>query len=490
MYRKIIILLLTVIAVGTLSSYSLNEFHYGHKLNTLDASAVSMGNTGTAGSSNPLGITLNAINALNQNKTLAFETTINANKIEDKRSFPMYNFFDSYINESTYTAQENIFYNIGVAVTSKYEFDKYNRLGVGFYMIPKYSFAGGYDEEVRNNGSSNDDAFPAKIAINKIDNEGAIYAYGLSLAYQYSFDNLNYLRSLALGANVEMLDGNAESTKTIRFTDWAHDAAGYGVLADLEEKYDRDLSGIATQFSMNYEVNHRATFAFVYNPTTTIEVDATNKLNTYLTYADSTQLFTPVLTDLDSLKIDNMLNDYDLPSSYKVAFQLRPRNVLKTTFNVEAELVRWSETNDLFEDKFNYYLGIEHKFIETVPVRLGFSSTNSYDIAYDRFAEVLQAENGSTYTVDRAYMYAVEMMTPTVSLGTGFEFSKSLRADIGFSYSFRKFETLDLFMDEYYINDDIWLNSFYLPLTNRDWSNPDTVKENIFDFMFSLTLDL
>ena len=80
-------------------------------------------------------------------------------------------------------------------------------------------------------------------------------------------------------------------------------------------------------------------------------------------------------------------------------------------------------------------------------------------------------------------------MTPAVALGTGFQFSNSLRADLGFTYSFRKYETLDLFMDEYYENSSLWPNT-HINLQNRDWSNPDTVKENIFDFMFSLTLDI
>ncbi len=472
MYRKIIFLLLTVMAVGTLSSYSLNEFHYGYKLNTFDATAVSMGNTGTAGSSNPFGITLNAINLLNQGNTIAFETSVNASKVEDKRSIPMYNSFNSYINESTYTAQEAIFYNVATAITAKYQLDQANSLGFGLYMTPKYSFAGEYNEEVRNNDNSNDDNFPAKIAINKIDNEGALYAYGLALAYKYSFNNLTYLRSLALGANIEMLSGNADSDKTIRFTDWAHATAGYGNLPDYEEKYRRDLTGLATQFSMNYEMNHRATFSLVFSPKTTIEVDGTNSFNSYLTYADSTVMQDYVLTGADSLKHQMMVADYDLPSTFKLAFQLKPRNVLKTTFNVEAELVRWSETNKLFEDKFNYYLGVEHKIIETVPVRLGFSSTQSYDIAYDN-----------------EYAYAVELMTPSVAFGTGFEISNSLRADLGFTYSFRKYETLDLFMDEYYDYSSLWPNT-HIDLQNRDWSNPDTVKENIFDFMFSLTLDI
>ncbi len=472
MYRKIIFLLLTVMAVGTLSSYSLNEFHYGYKLNTYDATAVSMGNTGTAGSSNPFGITLNAINSLNQENTFAFETSINASKVEDKRSIPMYNSFNSYINESTYTAQEEIFYNLAAALTFKQQLNKANSIGFGLYMTPKYSFAGDYNEEVRNNDNSNDDNFPAKIAINSIDNEGNLYAYGFSMAYKYSFENLTYLKSLALGANIEMLTGNAKSDKTIRFTDWAHTTAGYGNLPDYQEKYDRDLSGIASQLSMNYQLNHRATFSLVYSPKTTIEVDASSSINNYLTFADSTSMLDYTYTGADSLKHEMMMADYDLPSSFKLAFQLKPRNVLKTTFNVEAELVRWSETNKLFEDKFNYYLGVEHKIIETVPVRLGFSSTQSYDIAYDN-----------------EYAYAVELMTPSVALGTGFEISKSLRADLGFTYGFRKFETLDLFMDEYYDYSSLWPNT-HINLQNRDWSNPDTVKENIFDFMFSLTLDI
>lgn len=473
MYRKNIILLLIVLTVGILSGYSLNEFHYGYKLNTFDATAVSLGNTGTAGSSNPFGITLNAINTLNQAGEFGFETSINSAKVEDKRSIPMYNSFNSYINESTYTAQENINYNLGVAITYNYKFeDKKSRVGFGLYTAPKYSFIGDYNEEVRNNDNSNDDNYPAKIAVNKIKNKGSLMAYGAALAYQHSFDNMKYLKNLAIGVNLELLDGNAKSTKSIRFTDWAHNRAGYGILPDYEEVYDRDLSGFATQFSINYEVNHRTTLAFVFNPKVTIDVDATSRLNTIKTYADSIVVEPLAVVGADLLKKDIMLADYDLPSAYKLALQFKPRNILKTTFNVEAELVRWSETNKLFEDKFNYYLGVEHKIIETVPVRMGFSSTHSYDIAYDD-----------------EFSYAVELMTPTVALGTGFEFSNRLRADLGFTYAFRKYETLDLFMDEYYDYPALWPNT-HINLKNRDWSNPDTVKENTFDFMFSLTLDL
>ena len=471
MYRKNIILLLTVLTVGMLSGYSLNEFHYGYKLNTFDATAVSLGNTGTAGSSNPFGITLNAINTLNQNGTFGFETSLNAAKVEDKRSFPMYNSFNSYINESTYTAEESINYNLGAAITYKLNINDANHLGFGLYTAPKHSFVGDYNEEVRNNRGSNDDEFPEKIAVNRIKNRGNLMAYGVALAYKASLD-MPYLKSLAIGANIEMLDGNAKSTKSVRFTDWAHNAAGYGVLPDYELVYDRDLSGFTAQIGMNYEVNHRTTLAFVFNPKTAIEVDATSRLNRFKTYVDSTHTYDFAMTGADSLKHAVMLNDYDLPSSYKFAVQFKPRNILKTTFNVEAELVRWSETNKLFSDKYNYYLGIEHKIIETIPVRMGFSSVNSYEIAYDD-----------------EYAYAVELMTPTVALGTGFEFSNRLRADFGFTYSFRTYETLDLFPDEYYKYPALWPNT-HISLTNRDWGNPDTVKENIFDFMFSLTLDL
>jgi len=77
------------------------------------------------------------------------------------------------------------------------------------------------------------------------------------------------------------------------------------------------------------------------------------------------------------------------------------------------------------------------------------------------------------------------ILTPKVSAGSGFAITKNLGVDLGFGYSWREYEAQDLFKDSYY-NDKLysgsstyalWPNS-YINLADRDWRNPDKIREN------------
>ncbi len=111
-----------------------------------------------------------------------------------------------------------------------------------------------------------------------------------------------------------------------------------------------------------------------------------------------------------------------------------------------------------------------------MPLRLGFQATNSYLLFPDGGVDL----NGEPFKP-----MVKKIITPMITGGSGFEITKGLNVDLGFGYGFREYQALDLFPDGYY-NDKTYTGSAnytlwprgYIDLVDRDWGNPDKVKEN------------
>ena len=78
--------------------------------------------------------------------------------------------------------------------------------------------------------------------------------------------------------------------------------------------------------------------------------------------------------------------------------------------------------------------------------------------------------------------------------GSSIPLTDKLHLDLGFGYSWREYEALDLFRDSYY--DDrhytgensyqLWPNQ-HIALTDRGWENPDKVRESNISLSTSLS---
>ena len=69
--------------------------------------------------------------------------------------------------------------------------------------------------------------------------------------------------------------------------------------------------------------------------------------------------------------------------------------------------------------------------------------------------------------------------------GSSIKLMDNLKIDLGFGYTWREYEAVDMFGDAYY-NDKqytgsssyvLWPNS-HITLKNRGWENPDKIREN------------
>ncbi|HOU72640.1 MAG TPA: hypothetical protein PLB85_04585, partial [Candidatus Syntrophosphaera sp.] len=172
--------------------------------------------------------------------------------------------------------------------------------------------------------------------------------------------------------------------------------------------------------------------------------------------------------------------DYILPSEISLGLNYQPRNMLmRTRFNLETQWVKFSDISTHYEDCLNFSAGVEHHITNRLPLRLGFSSENSYL----RFVE----PDGA--------IIARKIITPTVTGGSSIILADNLSLDLGIGYSWREYEALDLFKDSFY-NDKhytgnntylLWPNQ-YIVLSDRGWENPDKVRESNVSLSASLSV--
>ncbi|MDI9571699.1 MAG: hypothetical protein QM209_00790, partial [Candidatus Cloacimonadota bacterium] len=169
--------------------------------------------------------------------------------------------------------------------------------------------------------------------------------------------------------------------------------------------------------------------------------------------------------------------DYKLPTQIRFGFVYTPRNVVRTEFNMDIEYVAYSEINKRYDDVMNFYVGVEHQVVNFLPLRLGFQAVNNWYFTTEEGTD----ENNNPITL----YHTTKILTPMITGGSSIKLMDNLKIDLGFGYTWREYEAVDMFGDAYY-NDKqytgsssyvLWPNS-HITLKNRGWENPDKIREN------------
>jgi hypothetical protein len=169
--------------------------------------------------------------------------------------------------------------------------------------------------------------------------------------------------------------------------------------------------------------------------------------------------------------------DYKLPTQIRFGFVYTPRNVVRTEFNMDIEYVAYSEINKRYDDVMNFYAGVEHQVVNFLPLRLGFQAVNNWYFTTEEGTD----ENNNPITL----YHTTKILTPMITGGSSIKLMDNLKIDLGFGYTWREYEAVDMFGDAYY-NDKqytgsssyvLWPNS-HITLKNRGWENPDKIREN------------
>jgi len=458
-----------VTAVFFLNAYSILDMNGGNRVFSGDARLLSMGSAGVFNPGMPGAISENPglIGYASEGITLQLGTLITHNS--ETRSIPMYNFFDGYINDANYVSNSDFYEDLTGSISYRHQLDKV-AVGINLGWKPLLDFNSDYEEQVRNDGNTDSgnsgdnspDGYPPIIAKNILYSQGQLGGVTAGLGF-------NWDERVSLGFQVQQLSGNWESVSRIRWTEAARELAGdledreIEINGDFEESYRYSLGAA-------FRLNERLGLGVAMHLKNELARDIYGRWNEVASEEVYWDTFS-VAGILDTLmwqdKLEQDYGKYVIPATYRVGLQYRPRNVWETRFNFDLELVQYSDINKRFDDITNFYLGVEHKINQKLPLRFGFNYKTSYHI--------FEAEG---------YEFAGKVTKPAFSAGTGFSVMSVINLDLGIEYSLRKYEQIDLFPDSYYDHDGLWNE---IEPIDRDWSNPDQVNESLITLQASIT---
>jgi len=454
MRKRFIFAVLTLLLfLSNLTAYSLYDLFLGTEIPYHDARVGAMGGTGVAGGFTLMDSSINPANLyyLSDNTTVAFSYSLIKNS--SSRAIPLWNFFDSYMDESTYARDESFYNELAMGLRYGFYISE-AKINLALSMRPIVNLGASYEEEVRNFSGSDDDTYPLILAKNFIDSDGMLNSYNflLNFGMPLPFDD----SSFSVGAELIYAHGKHDLDRRIVWTDVA--LAAVDSLTDRVSAYHNKMDGIGTKFGLSAQVYERLRVGFAFTPKMSLKYEGSS----YHTYWDDTA--TKIVTVADTL------DKYILPQSMRFGILYMPRNPYRTNFQLDFEIISYSqlnviypenpENNKLFYDGYALYVGMEHYVGKAIPLRIGFSHKTAK-----------QNRN---------------LALPSVSIGTGFEILNNLQLDISGEYGTREYIDLDLFPDSVYMISNLWGAGYVQPKDRGD-DNPDKVSESFLKVFTSLS---
>ena len=403
--NKVILLALCVLIVSNIFAYSIFDLRYGSEVPHHDARVAALGGTGVAGGFTLMDASINPANMYFLGDKYGAQFTYSLIKNSENRALPLWNFFDSYIDESTFARNESFYNEVSVGAFYGLPLGD-SKLSFAFLYRPVMNFGADYYEEMRNDQSSDMDSYPPIIAKNFIESEGLLNSYNLLLNWgmPVCFGRIVDDCIISFGTEISFLKGEHKYDTRIHWTELAHERAGAGVLPDSLYKYQNKIDGVSFKFGLNSQLNQRVRLGFAYTPKATLNQDAS-----FVTVKSANSDDFRNLPDKSKIET----GDFILPTKYRFGVLFQPRNPFKTNFHVDFELIQNSEINKFFDNGYAFHVGMEHYVGRAVPMRLGFSH--------------------QTAKQDRG------IALPSVSLGTSFPVMQNLQLDLAGTYGKRDY---------------------------------------------------
>ncbi|MCD4827887.1 MAG: hypothetical protein K8R90_00460 [Candidatus Cloacimonetes bacterium] len=443
--------ILCLLLAANIAAYSLWEADgLGNFSLSPDARTAAMGDAGTAGGQGLFSLLLNPANLGAQPAGLHVQLGGALLMDADKRSIPLFDSFDSVVDEATYADNTNTWSEFSLAAAWGRSFGLHT-VQLGLHHAPVVNFDARYEEEVRTDDNSDYNSYPPLIAWNEIDSEGAITATGGTLSLQ----SRSLLDWFSVGVSVEMLSGERTWERRVVWTEAARDSVQTFILPDQARKTDTEWDGMRFRGGLQCQLNDRVALALAY--TAKAELDQTLKTRTLVQPLYSEGYGNVVETD----------GEYILPGSVRLGVHYQPRNFWRTHVNFDVELVQWSGVDAGFDDAWRWYVGIEHSVWQTTPLRLGF--------------------RWETSPVDDS------VAMPTITGGAGFPLMAGVNVDVALHYTQRSYHATDLFPDGYY--NDVTHNTADPAYESRLWNYTvpadrdelDRVDESLLGLQVSLS---
>jgi hypothetical protein len=384
---------------GFLSAQNYPSFPIGQYWLFPDARALGMGGAGSVSFNSPGAMLYNPAALAQIDHRLSLDATINLRKLEERRSYPLYDRFDGIIGDGIYAINNNWYLRPQGAVALQIPGIGSKGLTVAVGSFKEIDQNYQYNEEVRQN------IFGDFLeAFNKIEFSGALQRYGGAIA-----TSLPSLPNLSLGVQAGILDGSLSYLREINFVDTTQQ--------DVRTSIDRALNNTPLVMSLGaiYRVNERISAGADVSLPYTVR---------YKAMMENGQ---------------QAIEEIGYPLRLNAGFEYRARQELQARLNVDFGYEFWSSqqfTTEIdgavvtpgqdFSDVIVIKAGIEHIFYNKVPFRVGLQYRNSYE------------NRGRTRTF--------------LTAGTGF-FDHDWKVDVAGGVSNMTYSWPDLFSDTLYNGD-------------------------------------
>jgi len=397
MMKKTFTLIIMLFMTTFLVSQNYPYFPIGQTWIFPDARSLAMAGAGTISLATPGAMIHNPASLTLIDRDLTIDLTLNARKLEERRSYPLYDRFQSFLLNSTYVINNNWYPDFQGGVAYWLPFGSTPWLIIAGGSYPEIDYQYSYREEVRENIFGDQ-----LIAYNRIKTTGMLRRYGFALAA-----TLPPLPRLSLGVQAGFLQGEANYQSEVNYIQGAERV----VFADQS----RELSNtpLILSFGSLYRFNERVSagvdFALPYSVN-------------FRTLPEGIELSETI----------------EYPFKLNAGFEFRARQQLQARLNVDVGYEFWSDkkyssqiggnipSSQTFDDVFYFKTGIEHIFFNQIPFRVGAQYKTSY------------LARGTTQTL--------------LSAGTGF-FRKSWQVDVAGAFGRISYRWEDLFDDALFVDD-------------------------------------
>jgi len=395
---KICYMLFILLAmIATMLPQTYRYFPIGQTWQFPDARSLALGGAGSVSLAAPGAMLYNPGSLTQIDKTVSLDISLNSRKLEERRSYPLYDRFESFLINSTYVINNNwypefqggLVFNIPAAGIPSLV------IATGTYLETDHQYT--YLEEVRENVFGD-----RLIAYNQIRAAGILRRYSAAVA-----GAVPALSGLSLGIQAGLLQGNVEYREEVNYVQENQR------LLFLDQSRELENTPLVLSFGAVYRASERISTGI--------------------------DIVLPYSVKFKSVSDGNHYQEtIEYPLKLNGGFEFRARQKLQARLNVDLGYEFWSgkkyssqiggniSATQKFDDVFYFKAGIEHIFFNKVPFRVGTQYRTSY------------LARGSTQTL--------------IGAGTGF-FQKNWQVDVAGAFSRTSYRWEDLFDDALYVND-------------------------------------
>jgi len=344
-----------VVAVAMTSGVdatTLLDIGFGTSLGGSTPRSTAMGSTGVALWQGSDALVFNPATMVSLEPGVHLDVALSMSQVNEDRLVPIFDSFQGFldegilaINRSTYASgQGGVVWRLPIGMP----------MSVGAGVFDRYDFDYDFFQEVRSEGAPD-----SLIRNNTLEVEGRLRS--ISAGY-----GAEIFRNARLGFSLHRYFGTVNGLRGVE--------TPATTIPDTITTLEQELSGWGWSVGGHYRLNERVDFAASFDGP--FDVDGATNSGTVISRSAGTT---------ETTASGQRLVSY--PAALRLGAAYRPRNVLRTVFEVDITKRYWKGTDEAngilgqpvpLRDTWDFGLGAEHVFYNEIPLRFGFRYLENY----------------------------------------------------------------------------------------------------------------